>query len=83
MCVATVEATETQGDKIRAIIRARRRSVQFMQAHPDEAADIIARVNRIDPMATRDLLHKLLAVKVDGRPYWNEGRIYWMASIAC
>jgi NitT/TauT family transport system substrate-binding protein len=76
LCVATVEATETQGDKIRAIIRARRRAVQFMQAHPDEAADIIARVNRIDPQATRDLLHKLLAVKVDGRPYWNEGRIY-------
>jgi NitT/TauT family transport system substrate-binding protein len=76
LCVATVEATETQGDKIRAIIRARRRAVQFMNEHPDEAADIIARVNRIDPEATRDLLHKLLAVKVDGRSYWNEGRIY-------
>jgi NitT/TauT family transport system substrate-binding protein len=77
VCVATVEATETQGDKIRAIIRARRRAVQFMQAHPDEAADIIARVNRIDQEATRALVRKLLAVRVDGRPYWNEGRIYF------
>jgi len=77
LCVATVDATEKQGDKIRAIIRARRRAVQFMNAQPDEAADIIARVNRIDPDATRALVGKLLAVRVDGRPYWNEGRIYF------
>ncbi|HET7884555.1 MAG TPA: ABC transporter substrate-binding protein [Acetobacteraceae bacterium] len=77
LCVATVDATETQGDKIRAIIRARRRAVQFMNEHPDEAADIIARVNRIDQEATRALLRKLLAVRVDGRPYYNEGRIYF------
>lgn len=77
LCVATVDATEKQGDKIRAIIRARRRAVQFMNEHPDEAADIIARVNRIDPEATRVLVRKLLAVRVDGRSYWNEGRIYF------
>ena len=77
LCVATVEATEKQGDKIRAIIRARRHAVQFMQAHPDEAADIIATTNRIDQQATRALVRKLLAVNVDGRPYWNEGRIYF------
>jgi NitT/TauT family transport system substrate-binding protein len=76
VCVATVDATETQGDKIRAIIRARRRAVQFMRAHPDEAADIIAQYNRIDPAATRTLLRKLLAVRVSERPYYNEGRIY-------
>jgi NitT/TauT family transport system substrate-binding protein len=48
-----------------------------MQANPDEAADIIARTNRIDQEATRALVRKLLAVRVDGRPYWNEGRIYF------
>jgi len=77
LCVATADATEKQGDKIRAIIRARRRAVQFMNLQPDEAANIIARVNRIDPDATRALVRKLLAVRVDGRPYWNEGRIYF------
>ncbi len=77
LCVATVDATEKQGDKIRAIIRARRRAVLFMREHPDEAADIIARANRIDPEATRVLVRKLLAVQVDGRTYWNEGRIYF------
>jgi NitT/TauT family transport system substrate-binding protein len=77
LCVVTDQAAETQGDKIRAIIRARRRAVQFMHEHPDEAADIIAATNRIDPAATRELVRKLLDVKVDGRPYWNEGRIYF------
>ena len=76
VCVATVAAIDSQGDKIRAIIRARRKAVQFMNAHPDEAADIIARHNRIDPAATRELVRRLLAVRVDGRPYWNEGRVY-------
>src|SRR5215472_11596682 len=55
-CVETAAATEKQGDKIRAIIRARRRAVQFMNAHPDDAAEIIARVNRIDPEATGQLV---------------------------
>ena len=51
-------------------------SCAFMNEHPDEAADIIAKINRIDQEATRALVRKLLAVRVDGRPYWNEGRIY-------
>jgi NitT/TauT family transport system substrate-binding protein len=76
LCVVTDSAAETQGDKIRAIIRARRRAVTFMNEHPDEAADIIAKTNRIDQEATRALVRKLLAVRVDDRPYWNEGRIY-------
>ena len=64
----TDSATEKQGDKIRAIIRARRRAVAFMNEHPDEAADIIAKTNRIDQEATRALVRKLLAVRVDDRP---------------
>ena len=76
LCVVTDSAAETQGDKIRAIIRARRRAVAFMNEHPDEAADIIAKTNRIDQESTRALVRKLLAVRVDDRPYWNEGRIY-------
>ena len=76
VCVATIAATETQGEKIKAIIRARRRAVLFMRANPDEAGDIIAKHNRIDPAATRALVRRLLEVKVDGRPYWNEGQIY-------
>ena len=77
VCVATEAATQNQGDKIRAIIRARRKAIQFMHEHPEEAADIIAATNRIDRDKTRALVKTLLAVKVDGRSYWNEGRIYF------
>ena len=37
--VTTVEMAEKKGDFLRAVIRARRKAVQFMIANPDEAAD--------------------------------------------
>ena len=74
--VATIAATETQGDKLRGILRAHRKAVQFMYSHPDEAADIIAAAYRLDPGDMRKMLAGLIKVKVDGRPYFNEGRFY-------
>lgn len=74
--VATIAATETQGDKLRAILRAHRKAVQFMYSNPDEAADIIAAAYRLDPGDMRKMLARLIKVKVDGRPYFNEGRFY-------
>ena len=41
--VVTAEAAKTRGDFIRAVIRARRRAVQFMKEHPAEAAEILRR----------------------------------------
>jgi NitT/TauT family transport system substrate-binding protein len=74
--VATIAATETQGDKLRGILRAHRKAVQFMYSNPDEAADIIAKAYRLDPTEMRAMLARLVKVKVDGRPYFNEGRFY-------
>jgi NitT/TauT family transport system substrate-binding protein len=74
--VATIAATETQGDKLRAILRAHRRAVQFMYAHPDEAGDIIAAAYRLDPADMRKMMEDLVKVKVAGRTYFNEGRFY-------
>jgi NitT/TauT family transport system substrate-binding protein len=74
--VATIAATETQGDKLRAILRAHRKAVQFMYSNPDEAADIIASAYRLDPGDMRKMLAELVKVKVDGRTYFNEGRFY-------
>jgi len=74
--VATIGATETQGDKLRAILRAHRKAVQFMYSNPDEAADIIAEAYRLEPADMRAMLARLIKVKVDGRPYFNEGRFY-------
>ena len=74
--VATIAAIETQGDKLRAILRAHRKAVQFMYSNPDEAADLIASAYRLDPADIRKMLAELIKVKVDGRPYFNEGRFY-------
>ena len=74
--VATIAATETRGDKLRAILRAHRKAVQFMYSNPDEAADIIAQAYRLDAGDMRKMLAELIKVKVDGRPYFNEGRFY-------
>ncbi len=74
--VATIGATETQGEKLRAILRAHRAAVKFMYSNTDEAADMIAKAYRLDPGEMRTMLHRLVMVKVDGRPYFNEGRFY-------
>jgi NitT/TauT family transport system substrate-binding protein len=74
--VATTGAIETQGDKLRAILRAHRKAVQFMYSHTDESADMIARAYRLDSADMRRMLAELTKVKVDGRPYFNEGRFY-------
>src|SRR5215831_5301835 len=47
--VATSKAMKEHGDTLRAIIKARRRGVEFMQKNPKEAAQIIATVYKMDP----------------------------------
>jgi NitT/TauT family transport system substrate-binding protein len=47
--VATTKAMKEHGDTLRAIIRARRRGVEFMKANPKEAAQIIATVYKMEP----------------------------------
>ncbi len=71
--VTTVEAAATNGDFLRAIIRARRRAVNFMIANPDEAGDIVAKVYNLDPAVARSAVHYLTTVKTAGLPYWGQG----------
>jgi NitT/TauT family transport system substrate-binding protein len=73
--VATGKAIAQHGDFLRAVLRARRRAVEFMYAHPDEAGDIVARVYDLDPTIARQAVHNLTAM-VPGatRPYWGVGR---------
>ncbi len=57
--VTTGKAAETRGDFLRAILRARRKAVAFMYAHPDEAGIIIAKAYNLElevaTAAVRDL----------------------------
>jgi NitT/TauT family transport system substrate-binding protein len=71
--VTTVEAAATKGDFLRAIIRARRRAVNFMMQHQDEAGDIVAKAYNIDPEVGRSAVHYLTTVRTEGLPYWGQG----------
>jgi len=61
-------------DQVRAIILARRDGVQFLKAHPEEAAKITAQAYDM-PLPTIDTaLHRLLAAG-----YWDEGKLDYQA----
>ncbi len=74
--VATAQAAETQGDQIRGIIRARRRGVQFLYSHPDEAGDIIAEAYKLEPEVARRAVRHLIGISVGGTPYFGEGHFH-------
>jgi NitT/TauT family transport system substrate-binding protein len=71
--VTTGEAAATKGDFIRAILRGRRKAVEFMSAHPDEAADIVAKAYNLDVEVTRSTIRNLIAPSKSGVPYWSAG----------
>ncbi|HUD87053.1 MAG TPA: ABC transporter substrate-binding protein [Xanthobacteraceae bacterium] len=71
--VTTAEAAATKGDFIRAILRGRRKAVEFMSAHPDEAADIVAKAYNLDVEVAKSTIHNLVAPSKSGVPYWGPG----------
>jgi len=72
--IVTEELAAARPDKIRAIIAGRREGVQFIAAHPDEAADITAKAYNIDPALTREVFKHFLAIG-----YWSEGALDYAA----
>jgi NitT/TauT family transport system substrate-binding protein len=66
----------TRGDFIRAVIRARRRAVEFMIAHPDEAGDLVAKDFNITPEVARSAVRNLTTSYTQGIPYWGNGQIH-------
>src|SRR2546423_10647818 len=68
--VATVEMLEKKGDFIRAVIRARRKAVQFMKAHPDEAAEIVAKQYNIDVEVAKSAVRNLTTSTTKVVSYW-------------
>jgi NitT/TauT family transport system substrate-binding protein len=74
--VETVEMMEKRGDFIRGVIRARRKAVQFMKDHPDEAADIVAKQYNLEPEVAKSAVRNLVSAKTQGVPYWGEGEIH-------
>jgi NitT/TauT family transport system substrate-binding protein len=68
--IVTDELTKSGPDKIRAIIASRREGVKFIAAHPEEAAEIVAKTYNIDPALTREVFKHFLEIK-----YWSEGAL--------
>ena len=74
--VATEEMMAKRGDFIRAVIRARRKAVQFMKEHPDEAGDIVAKQYNLEPEVARAAVRNLVTSSTKGVPYWGDGQIH-------
>jgi NitT/TauT family transport system substrate-binding protein len=74
--VATGEAIKTKGEFIRAVIKARRRAVQYMIEHPDESGDLIAKDFNITPEVARNAIRNLTKSMTEGVPYWGTGQIH-------
>jgi NitT/TauT family transport system substrate-binding protein len=73
--VATGKAIAEHGDFLRAVLRARRKAVEFMYSNPDEAGDIVAKVYDLDPAIARQAVHNLTTMAAGAtRPYWGAGR---------
>src|ERR1700758_4411357 len=74
--VATEEMMTKRGDFIRAVIRARRKAVQFMKEHPDEAGDIVAKQYNLETEVARSAVRNLVNSTTRGVPYWGDGQIH-------
>ena len=74
--VTTANMAAEKGDFIRAVIRARRKAVQFMHEKPDEAAPMVAKHYNIDVEVAKSAVRFLTGSKTNGIPYWGEGQIH-------
>ncbi len=74
--VASMSQAKSKGKFIRAVIRARIDAVKFMEAHPDEAGDIVAKEYNLDQKVAREAVTNLVKSRTDGLPYWSTGQIY-------
>jgi NitT/TauT family transport system substrate-binding protein len=72
--VTTAKAAAARGDFLRAILRGRRKAVDYMYAHPDDAAAIVADAYRLDPAVARHAIEDLVAKSASNTPYWGTGR---------
>jgi NitT/TauT family transport system substrate-binding protein len=73
--IVTEEFVKSGGDKIRAIVEGRREGVKFILAHPDEAADIVAKTyGNIEPSLIREVFRHFLEIR-----YWSEGALNYTA----
>jgi NitT/TauT family transport system substrate-binding protein len=54
--ITTGEFAKSRGKELRAIIEARRKGVEFIYAHPDEAASVLSSAYHLPPAVAKDAL---------------------------
>lgn len=69
--ITTRDYAKSHPDMVRKLILARREAVDFMSAHPDEAAKTYAKDWRIDPGLAKTILRRLLATNYFSRGDFN------------
>lgn len=72
--VATEKAIATQGDFLRAILRGRRKAVEYMYSNPDDAAAIVADAYHLDLAVARHAIGDLIEKSASNTPYWGAGK---------
>lgn len=66
--VTTTEFAEKHPEKLRALIAARRKGVEFIHANPTEAAAIVAKAYNMEPAVAEESMKNLQALD-----YWSAG----------
>jgi NitT/TauT family transport system substrate-binding protein len=74
--VTTSAMAAAKPDFIKAVIRARRKAVEFMYSNPDEAGDIVAKAYNLEPEIARSAVRNLITSSTQGVPYWGTGQIH-------
>jgi len=73
--VATGKAIAEHGAFLRAVLKARGMAVQYIYAHPDESAAIVAKAYNLDPAVAKQAIRNLIGSSKPGAmPYWGLGR---------
>ena len=74
--VTTANMAAEKGDFIRAVIRARRKAVEFMHKDPDAAGDMVAKHYKLEPEVARSAVRNLTSSRTEGIAYWGSGQFH-------
>jgi NitT/TauT family transport system substrate-binding protein len=70
--IATDETIAKRGDKLRAVIAARRKGVEFLYANPKEAAAILAKAYNLSPDVATNAVNNILKMNPT---WWSRGEL--------
>ena len=73
---ASSSQSVAKADFIKAVLRARRRAVDFMVKNPNEAGDIVAKAYNLEPAVARASVKALVESRTSGVEYWGNGQFH-------